>query len=45
MVNVALRGNCGPPSLFAVMTDGLICFSQEDDANTLTAVIKSACEA
>lgn len=34
-----------PPSLFTAMTDGLICFSQEGDANTLTAVIKSACEA
>lgn len=32
-------------ALFAAMSDGLICFSQEGEANTLTAVIKSACEA
>lgn len=30
------------PPLLAAMTDGLIRFSQEGDANTLTAVIKSA---
>lgn len=35
----------GRSPLLAAMTDGLIRFSQEGDANTLTAVIKSAREA